>query len=272
MTVFPSSIDVFQATDAASESSDFEPIKAGSRRRRTRRIGHFVFRPLMLILILGLLILYLHTTPLDSIDHRSLYWSTIRSELFQQLDLTLISSAVVTALAVLLGILLTRRKAPVANSIVTALATLGQAAPPVGLMILAALVLGVGARTAIYALIIYSILPVLRNTVTGLNGLDKAILEAARGIGMRPIQILVGVELPLAVPVIMAGVRTAIILNVGTAALATFINGGGLGTMITTGIAVDRTPIIVAGSVLVAVFALAMDWAVMIVGELLSPS
>lgn len=229
-------------------------------------------RPLMLILILALLILYLHTTHLDSIDHRSLYWSTIRSELLQQLDLTLVSSAVVTVLAVLLGILLTRRKAPIANSLVTALATLGQAAPPVGLMILAALVLGVGARTAIYALILYSILPVLRNTVTGLNGLDKAILEAARGIGMRPIQILVGIELPLAVPVIMAGVRTAIILNVGTAALATFINGGGLGTMITTGIAVDRTPIIVAGSVLVAVFALAMDWVAMIAGELLSPS
>ena len=272
MTIFSSSIDVFQATDAAGESSGFKPIKTASGVRRVRRIGHFVFRPLMLILILGLLILYLHSTPLDSIDRRSLYWSTIRSELFQQLDLTLISSAVVTVLAVLLGILLTRRKAPIANSIVTALATLGQAAPPVGLMILAALVLGVGARTAIYALIVYSILPVLRNTVTGLSGLDKSILEAARGIGMRPIQILVGVELPLAVPVIMAGVRTAIILNVGTAALATFINGGGLGTMITTGIAVDRTPIIVTGSVLVAVFALAMDWVVMIAGELLSPS
>ena len=271
MSIFPTSVENFHPLDHQGEVPGLGSSGSASKRRKVRQFGHIAFRPLMLILILAILVLYLHSTPLDSIDRRSLYWSVIRSELIQQLGLTLVSSAVVTVLAVLLGILLTRKKAPVANSVVTALATLGQAAPPVGLMILAALVLGVGARTAIYALIVYSILPVLRNTVTGLNGLDKSILEAARGIGMRPIQILVGVELPLAVPVIMAGVRTAIILNVGTAALATFINGGGLGTMITTGIAVDRTPIIVTGSVLVAVFALAMDWVVMIAGEVLSP-
>ncbi len=236
-----------------------------------KALRHYSVRPVVLALVILALLRYLALSHLDSIDRRSLQWSVVRVEIVQQLTLTVVSSAVVTVLAVGLGIALTRRRNRLLSTSVNAVATLGQAAPPIGLMILAALLIGVGARTAIYALILYSALPVLRNTVAGISGLDKTILEAARGIGMHPLRVLATVEMPLAVPVILAGIRTAIILNVGTAALATFINGGGLGTLITTGIAVDRTPIIVTGSVLVAVFALLLDWAVALLGELLSP-
>ncbi len=236
-----------------------------------RRWRSYAARPAVLAASFLLLMWYLATARLDSIDRASLVPSTLEAEALQQLVLTAVSSAVVVALAISLGVLVTRRRAPIVNGGVGALATLGQASPPIGLMILAGLFIGVGTRSAIYALIAYSALPVLRNTITGLNGLDQGVLEAARGVGMRPWRVLTRIELPLAEPVIVAGIRTAIVLNVGTATLATFINGGGLGTTITAGIAVDRAPVIIAGSVLVAIFALLLDWVVGIAGEVLRP-
>lgn len=110
------------------------------------------------------------------------------------------------------------------------------------------------------ALTIYAFLPVLRNTIVGLQGVDRTLIEAARGMGMSQIGVLRRVELPLAMPVIMAGVRTALVLVVGTAAFATFINAGGLGTLIVTGITLFRSPVLVSGGVLIAVLALLVDW------------
>lgn len=96
----------------------------------------------------------------------------------------------------------------------------------------------------------------LSNTITGLKANDPTLLEAARGIGMSPVGVLTRVELPLAVPLILAGVRTALVLNVGTATLAVFGGGGGLGVLITTGITNQRMPVLVLGSVLTVVLAL----------------
>lgn len=242
-----------------------------ARRGRVRVLARHFVRPLVLAAVLGALVADLSSVHLDPIDRRSLELGVLWSQTVQQFELTVLSSLAVVVVAVILGVLLTRREGRIAGAVVSALATIGQAAPPVGLVILAGLFLGVGARSAIVALLVYSALPVLRNTVAGIRGLDPAVLEAARGMGMRPWRVLTRVELPLSQPVIVAGIRTAIVLNVGTATLATFINGGGLGTTITTGIAVDRAPVILTGSVLVAVFALALDWVVAELGALARP-
>jgi osmoprotectant transport system permease protein len=142
------------------------------------------------------------------------------------------------------------------------LANVGQSVPTVAVLALAFSVTGIGFRTAVVGLWAYSLLPVLRNTVAGLAGVEPAIVEAARGMGMSPAQVLRRVELPLAWPVILAGVRTAAVVNVGTAALATFVGAGGLGDLITVGLDNQRDRILYTGAALTALLALAVDWAV----------
>src|SRR5699024_8355086 len=118
------------------------------------------------------------------------------------------------------------------------------------------------------ALVAYTILPVLRNTMVGLNGVDPKLVEAGRGMGMSALAVLVRVELPLAVPVILAGVRTALVLLVGTARLAASITGGavgvltagGLGILIITGINLYLNSLLFSGALLVALLALLVDW------------
>ena len=105
----------------------------------------------------------------------------------------------------------------------------------------------------------------LANVIAGLRGVDKQLIEAAHGLSMSPMQVLAKVELPLALPVIMTGVRTSLVLLVGAGAFATFIDAGGLGGLITSGINLYRTPILVSGAVLIAALALTVEW----VGRLL---
>ena len=120
-------------------------------------------------------------------------------------------------------------------------------------------------------MVIYAVLPVLSNTVAGLRAIDPQLVEAARGIGMSATGTLSRVELPLAVPLILAGVRTALVLNVGTATLATFGGGGGLGDLITSGIQTQRMPVLVIGSVLTVALALLVDWLASLAELLLTP-
>ena len=159
-----------------------------------------------------------------------------------------------------LGILLTRGRFKAAAPVVVGVANAGQSAPAVGLIVLFAMWLQPGFRTAVIALTLYAILPVLRNTIVGLQGVEPTLIEAGRGVGMSQAAVLFRVELPLALPVIMAGVRTALVLLVGTATLATFINGGGLGATLQAGISLLRYPVIVSGAVLVALLALLIEW------------
>ncbi|HEU0256345.1 MAG TPA: ABC transporter permease, partial [Microbacteriaceae bacterium] len=159
-----------------------------------------------------------------------------------------------------LGIVLTRGRLRRASAVVLAIANIGQAAPAIGLIVLLAFWLGFGFWAATVSLVLYAILPVLHNTIVGLNGVNRSLIEAGRGMGMSALAVLGRVELPLAVPVMLAGIRTALVLLVGTATLATFINGGGLGLLITTGVNLDLPTVLVVGSLLVALLALVIDW------------
>jgi osmoprotectant transport system permease protein len=121
------------------------------------------------------------------------------------------------------------------------------------------------------ALVAYSVLPVLRNTMVGLQQVDRTLIEAARGMGMSKLRVLLRIELPLAVPVILAGVRTALVINVGTATLATFVNAGGLGNVISGGLSTSRDTVIITGAILTATLALLVDWVGGIAEDVLRP-
>ena len=120
---------------------------------------------------------------------------------------------------------------------------------------------GIGANTAVLALALYALLPVLRNTCTGIEGVDAAVLEAARGMGMTPQQVLWQVELPLAAPVLLAGIRVATVISIGVATIAAAIGAGGLGVFIFRGVAMVNDQVILAGAIPAALLAVLADLA-----------
>ncbi|NGP03913.1 ABC transporter permease [Rhodococcus sp. 14C212] len=217
--------------------------------------------PVLVAVVFAAWALWRSNADLDSIEARQLDWTTITNLFWQHVGLTVVSAILVVAVAVPLGIALTRPRSRALAPVAVGIANAGQAAPAIGLIVLLAIWLGFGFGTAVVALTLYAVLPVLRNTITGIEGIDPTLVEAGRGIGMSGAGVLLRVELPLAVPVIMTGVRTALVLLVGTATLATFINAGGLGSLIVTGITLFRYPVLVSGALLVALLALLIDWA-----------
>ncbi len=130
---------------------------------------------------------------------------------------------------------------------------------------------GIGARTAIVALALYALLPILQNTYTGIVGVDPAVLESARGMGMTPAQILWGVELPLSMGVILAGVRVAMVICIGVATIAAAIGAGGLGVFIFRGVAMVNNSVILAGAIPAALLAIAVDFILGFVEKKLTP-
>ena len=179
--------------------------------------------------------------------------------------LVLVIVFIVLATAIPAGIILTRKPFAALTGPITMIANLGQAAPTVGLVVLFAFWLDFGYTAALVSLVVYSFLPVLKNTMVGLKAVDPRLVEAARGMGMSNVAVLTKVELPLAVPVMLAGIRTALVLLVGSATLATFVNGGGLGLLITTGVNLNQVRVLIFGSLLVAVLALGVDWAARVI-------
>jgi osmoprotectant transport system permease protein len=219
-----------------------------------------VVPPVLIALVFGGFVWWRQTAELDSVEANQLRWSELRTLMVEHINLTVVSAVIVVLIAVPLGILLTRGRARAAAPLVVGIANAGQAAPSVGLIVLLFLWLDGGFWTAVYALSLYGILPVLRNTITGIQGVDPTLVEAGRGVGMTPVGTLLRIELPLAVPVIMAGVRTALVLIAGTASLACFINAGGLGEILQTGITLFRFSLMVTGALLIALLALLIEW------------
>ncbi|MFJ2619185.1 ABC transporter permease [Glutamicibacter sp. NPDC087344] len=219
----------------------------------------------------AVLVIWLVTANLTDTERQTLDPGTIGKYTLEHLQITLIAAVIVLLIAIPLGILLTRPSLRKAAPVVRAIANFGQAAPAIGVIVLLAFWLGFGARTAVVSLVIYAILPVLSNTIVGLQQVDQRLVEAGRGIGMSQLAVLFKVELPLAVPVMLSGIRTALVLLVGTATLATFINGGGLGILITTGVNLNLNVVLIAGSLLVALLALTVDWVGRLVEQLARP-
>lgn len=242
----------------------------GVEDRRTA-IGLIVGLPLLCAVVLGGWALWRQNADLDGIEERQLAWSSILSLTREHVVLTLITTAVVIITAIPIGILLTRGRFRRYSGLVTGFANAGQAAPVIGVIVLLAMWLGYGTRTAVISLAIYGFLPVLRNTIVGLQQVDPTLVEAARGMGMSGAGVLRRVELPLAMPVIMAGARTALVLVVGAASFAVFIDAGGLGELIVTGIKLFRYPVLVSGALIIAVLALLIDWAGRVLELVLTP-
>lgn len=176
----------------------------------------------------------------------------------QHIGLTFISLLIAVAIGLPLGILISRRKK--LAGLVLGFAGIMQTIPSLALLGFMIPLLGIGAKPAIAALFLYALLPIIRNTYTGITGVDSAVREAAKGMGMTPAQVLREVELPLAMPVILAGIRTATVINVGVATLAAFIAAGGLGEFIFGGISLNNTNMILAGAIPAAVLAILFDF------------
>jgi osmoprotectant transport system permease protein len=175
--------------------------------------------------------------------------------------LVAVASALAVAIGVPVGVALTRR--PGLARPVLGFANVVQAIPSLalfGFLIPVPLVGGIGARTAIVALVVYSLLPILRNTYAGIRSVDPAVIEAADGIGMTLGQRRRRVELPLALPVVLAGVRVAVVVSVGLATIAAAIGAGGLGVLIYRGIATADHRLVLAGALPAAALALVFDF------------
>ncbi|MEV1288794.1 ABC transporter permease [Micromonospora sp. NPDC049679] len=250
-------------------SRDAETLAPPSRWRTVLR-SHSAM-PVVLAVVLLAMYLWVNSLQLDEIERRVLNPDTLLRMLGQHLKLTAVTTVIVVIVAVGAGILLTRPALRWLAPAATGLANIGQATPAIGLLVLLTIWLGIGFTTALIGLVAYALLPVLQNTIVGLNQVDRKLIEAGHGIGMSPLAVLTRVELPLAVPVILAGVRTALVLTVGVATLATFINAGGLGGLIVTGIKLQRTPVLVTGAVLTAALALLLDWLGGVITELFRP-
>jgi osmoprotectant transport system permease protein len=187
-----------------------------------------------------------------------------RAEIFgataNHLTLVLIAMAFAIAIAVPLGMFIVHR--PTTRNVALALASIFQTIPSLalfGFLIPIPFIGGIGRRTAIVALVLYALLPILRNTYVGLTGIDPAVLEAAEAMGMTESQILWRVRLPLARAVILAGIRTATIITIGVATIAAAIGAGGLGTFIFRGVAMVSDAVILAGAIPAALLAIVAD-------------
>ncbi|MGI3198070.1 ABC transporter permease [Streptomyces sp. GLT-R25] len=260
-------------TDFGTDSG-FEETKApppGKSRASRVTWQKLTFLPAVLTVVLLTTWLWFRQAELDPLSENALSGGQVWKALRQSIELTVISTFFVLIIAIPLGILLTRGAFRKATPAAMALANMGQATPAIGLLALLVIWLGIGRKAALIGIIAYAVLPVLSNTIAGLKANDPTLVEAARGIGMSPVGVLTRVELPLAVPLILAGVRTALVLNVGTSTLATFGGGGGLGVLITTGITNQRMPVLVLGSILTVSLALLVDWLASLAELLLSP-
>ncbi|MCK1997602.1 ABC transporter permease [Psychrobacillus psychrodurans] len=191
---------------------------------------------------------------IDTIQSRS---DLIQEAFMQHIYLSFVALAVGIAIALPLGILVARYRR-IAEPVI-GITAIFQTIPSLALFGFLVPLIGIGAKTALIALIIYALLPILRNTYTGISNIDESMIEAGRGMGMTKSQLLWQIEFPLALPFIMAGIRTATVLTVGIATLATFVGAGGLGDVIYRGLQSYNNSLVLAGALPVAVLAILFD-------------
>ncbi|AIX09005.1 MULTISPECIES: choline ABC transporter permease OpuBB [Bacillus] len=189
---------------------------------------------------------------------------------YEHITISLIAVILGVLVAVPLGVVLTRMKKGAGTII--GIVNIIQTLPSLAILAFFIPPLGVGKVPAIVALFFYSVLPILRNTYTGIRGVNKNLLESGKGIGMTPTEQVRLVELPLAAPVIMAGIRTSTIYLIGWATLASFIGGGGLGDYIFIGLNLYQPEYIIGGAVPVTILAIVIDYVLAVAGRKLTPA
>jgi osmoprotectant transport system permease protein len=250
-----------------------------------------IITPIVLALVLVAYWTWLGTQELSSQAASALRTENLLRQTREQVTITVLSTIGVLLIAIPLGIGLTRPRGKPFAGPALAVANAGQAIPAYGLLVIALAVLGrvfgrsndnflqntigtwlgPGLVITVCALILFAILPVLRNTMVGLQQVDEDVIEAGLGMGMTRREVLWRIEMPLAVPVMLAGVRTALVINVGMATLAFLIGGGGLGVAIRTGIQLSQNIVVLTGGVLTALLALSIDWLGGVAERLLRP-
>lgn len=231
------------------------------RRSRVKIDKALIANPLIAVAGLGGIFAYAASQGLDDVERSVINPRELGLRLWEHLVLTGLSTLVVIVIAIPAGIAISRPAAGRVQRPILAFAGFMQALPAFGVIVLLAFSpLGLGLPTAVAALALAALLPVLTNTVVGLQQVDRSLIEAARGIGMSARQTLLRIELPLATPVMVAGVRVALVLNVGTAALATYIGAGGLGEPIKGMLELGRPTGTLVAAAVVAALALVVDW------------
>ena len=228
------------------------------RTLRHNRLSWFLL-PLILITLALVLIIYVVGNPGGAMAARALTYSNISLYFRQHMMMVVTALCLSITVGIPAGIMLTRPRLRTLGRVVENVINVGQTVPSLAILALFFVYLGWGFNTAVFALWLYSILPILRNTYAGLTSIQADILEAARGMGISPLRVLYRIELPLALPVIIAGIRTSVVICVGTATLATFIGAGGLGDLIATGISVRRNIMVITGATLSAILAIFLD-------------
>jgi osmoprotectant transport system permease protein len=218
-------------------------------------------RRIVLIVLLGIFIgLTIWITELPSLKYmQPKTYGDIARQTWNHIKMVGIAELLAIAIGVPLGIFVTRPGLKRFATPVVGTANVGQTIPSLAVIAIMAPILGYGFNSAIIALFVYSLLPVLRNSYAGINDIDPAIIESAKGMGMSRTQIAWRIELPLARPVIMAGIRTSTVICVGTATLAVLVGGEGLGKIILTGLYTQIPLLIVQGAAPTAALAVILD-------------
>lgn len=221
-------------------------------------------RILLLALLIGLLLVFMFSVQVQTLLLSSLFPSegrythsrkTILEMTGEHIVLTLLATGLAAVVGILIGVAVTRKGGQAFQVLILRLNAFIQTFPPSAVIILAYPVLGFGWKPALLALFLYSLFPVLGNTVVGFQGVSPAVKESARGMGMTAFQQLWIAEFPQAWPMILTGIRHSYILNLGTAAIAAVIGGGGLGTIIISGLALRNSALVLSGTIVISLLA-----------------
>ncbi|TYB31079.1 MAG: ABC transporter permease [Candidatus Mcinerneyibacterium aminivorans] len=176
------------------------------------------------------------------------------------LELVMLSSLLAVLIGVTIGLVVTRKFGRKFLPLVNELTSFGQTFPPVAILALSVPILGFGFKPTILALVVYSILPIVENTVSGIQSIPDSILDTAKGVGMNKFQVLYKIELPLSLNIILGGIRTSVIINIGTATVGATIGAGGLGKPIIAGLVNQNSSYLLHGALVAAFMAFIIDY------------
>lgn len=253
---------------------DAAPDEGASERnavKRADRLRLLVQPAIVLILVVGVLV-WAFSRDLTATQQGSITASNLATLTWQHILITAAVVIIVVIIAVPLGTLLTRPGYTRLAPFFVGIANIGAAAPAVGLLVLFYLATRqTGFWIGVLPIAFYSLLPVLRNTILGYQEVDKTLIDAGRGQGMSSLTVLRRLEFPMAVPYILAGLRTSLVLAVGTATLCFLVSAGGLGILIDTGYKLRDNVTLVTGAVLAVSLALFVDWLGALAEQFLGP-